>query len=120
MIIAERLTLLRENREIYQKELASYLKVSIGTVSNYEKGIHEPDLETVCRLADFYGVSTDYLLGRTSIPMPMARSAVERPDRLEGLLLDLSKLSDNNLLVLKLFETFLQRYELQVLRKKPS
>ncbi len=58
---------LRAERGIYQKELADYLKVSIGTISNYEQGIHNPDYETLCKLADYYEVSIDYLMGRTSI-----------------------------------------------------
>lgn len=56
---------LRVERGICQKEIASYLNVSIGTVSNYEKGVHCPDLSTICKLADYYNVTTDYLLGRT-------------------------------------------------------
>lgn len=58
---------LRAEKGIYQKELADYLKVSIGTVSNYEQGIHNPDFDTLCSIADFYEVSLDYLLGRTDI-----------------------------------------------------
>lgn len=55
----------REERGIYQKELAAHLSVSVGTVSNYEKGVHAPDPETLCKLAKYYNVSTDFLLGRT-------------------------------------------------------
>lgn len=58
---------LRAEKGIYQKELADYLKVSIGTISNYEQGIHNPDFDTLCKIADFYEVSLDYLLGRTNI-----------------------------------------------------
>lgn len=58
---------LRNEKGVYQKELADYLKVSIGTISNYEQGIHNPDFETLCKLADFYDVSLDYMLGRTEI-----------------------------------------------------
>lgn len=56
---------LRSERGVYQKELAVYLNVSIGTISNYEKGVHYPDLVTLGKLADFFGVTTDFLLGRT-------------------------------------------------------
>lgn len=59
------ITELRNEKGLYQKELAAHLKVSTGTISNYEKGHHAPDLETLCRIADFFGVTTDYLLGRT-------------------------------------------------------
>lgn len=65
MNIATILSQLREERELYQKELAAYLNVSVGTISNYEKNIHQPDLDTLVKLANFYGVTTDYLLGLT-------------------------------------------------------
>ncbi len=58
---------LRAEKGVYQKELADYLNVSIGTISNYEQGIHNPDFDTLVRLADFYDVSVDYMLGRTEI-----------------------------------------------------
>ncbi len=66
MNIGETITRLRFEKGIYQKELASYLNLSVGTISNYEQGIHYPDLNTLCKIADFFGVTTDYLLGRTS------------------------------------------------------
>lgn len=56
---------LRKERGYLQKEVADYLNVTVATVSNYEKDIHAPDLDTLVRLADFYDVSTDYLLQRT-------------------------------------------------------
>lgn len=62
----EILTSLREERGIYQKELAAILKVSVGTVSNYENNIHFPDQEALLQLANYFGVTVDYLLGRTS------------------------------------------------------
>ena len=62
----EILTSLREERGIYQKELAAILKVSVGTISNYENNIHFPDQEALLHLADYFGVTVDYLLGRTS------------------------------------------------------
>ena len=57
---------LRKERDIGQKEIAAYLKVSIGTISNYENNVHSPDLAMLCRLADYFDVTTDYLLGRTA------------------------------------------------------
>ena len=59
---------LREERGIYQKELASYLNVSISTISNYENGVHFPDFELLSLIADFFGVTADYLIGRTKFP----------------------------------------------------
>jgi transcriptional regulator with XRE-family HTH domain len=62
---------LREERGIPQKELASQLNISISTVSNYENGVHCPDFKMLCRLADYFDVTTDYLLGRTKYPSPL-------------------------------------------------
>ena len=59
---------LRKERGIGQKELATALNYSIGTVSNYENGVHSPNLATLSALADYYGVTTDYLLGRVEHP----------------------------------------------------
>lgn len=71
MDFGELLYQLRTEQGYYQKELASYLNVSIGTVSNYEKGIHYPDLSTLVKIADFFHVSTDYLLQRTNLTFSM-------------------------------------------------
>ncbi len=59
------LTLLRKERGITQKEAAASLGVSQALLSHYEKGIRECGLDFVVRAADFYGVSCDYLLGRS-------------------------------------------------------
>lgn len=65
MEVGEILAELRKERNLGQKELAAYLSLSTGTISNYENGVHSPDLHTLCRLADYFGVTTDYLLNRT-------------------------------------------------------
>lgn len=65
MEIGEILAELRKERNLGQKELAAYLSLSTGTISNYENGVHFPDLHTLCKLADYFGVTTDYLLNRT-------------------------------------------------------
>lgn len=59
------LAILRKEKGVLQKEVANYLNVTVATVSNYEKGVHAPDLNTLIMLADFFDVSTDYLLQRT-------------------------------------------------------
>lgn len=60
------LTQLRKEKDIGQKEVATHMKVSVSTISNYENDVHSPDFAMLCRLADYYGVTTDYLLGRTA------------------------------------------------------
>lgn len=51
---------LRKNRKITQQEIADRFGVTRGTVSNWELGRREPDLQTIEKLAEFYGVSLDY------------------------------------------------------------
>ncbi len=63
--LGEILTELCIEKDLSQKKLAKLLCLSIGTISNYENNVHAPDLNTLRKLADFYGVTTDYLLGRT-------------------------------------------------------
>ena len=60
------LTLLRKERGVSQKLVAAELGVSQALLSHYEKGIRECGLDFVVRAADYYGVSCDYLLGRTA------------------------------------------------------
>ena len=61
------ITLLRKERRITQKEAAAQLGISQALLSHYEKGIRECGLDFVVRVADFYGVSCDYLLARTDM-----------------------------------------------------
>ena len=58
------LTLLRKERGISQKEAAAKLGITQALLSHYEKGVRECGLDFVIAVADEYGVSTDYLLGR--------------------------------------------------------
>ena len=59
------LTLLRKERGISQKKASQELHISQALLSHYEKGIRECGLEFVVRVANYYHVSCDYLLGRT-------------------------------------------------------
>jgi Predicted transcriptional regulators len=74
------LTLLRKERGITQKEAAANLGISQALLSHYEKGIRECGLEFVVRAADFYGVSCDYLLGRSPDRTGMTLSVDDLPD----------------------------------------
>ena len=69
------LALLRKERGIPQKQAAADLGVSQALLSHYENGIRECGLDFVVRAADYYGVSCDYLLGRT--PTPGAAQKIE-------------------------------------------
>ena len=61
---------LREDKDLKQKEVADYLMCDQSLYSKYERGERPLPLEYANKLADYYGVSVDYLLGRTSIKIP--------------------------------------------------
>lgn len=61
---SERLISLRKEREMTQSDLAKVCKKQRSTVSGYETEGKEPDYELLCSMADYFGVTTDYLLGR--------------------------------------------------------
>ena len=64
------LSLLRRQKGLTQKEMGLCLNLSISAISSYEKDVHAPDLHMLCRLAEFFGVTTDYLLGRKKYRCP--------------------------------------------------
>ena len=72
--------LLRKERGITQKQAAEDLGVSQALLSHYEKGIRECGLDFVVRVADYYNVSCDYLLGRSAERNGMMLTADELPN----------------------------------------
>ena len=67
-MVFKNLRALREDRDLRQKELAAVLNVSQNTYSQYENGVIALTAEVLIKLADYYGVSVDYLLDRTDNP----------------------------------------------------
>ncbi|MEJ9210086.1 helix-turn-helix domain-containing protein [Bacillus smithii] len=65
-MIGDRLKKLRGKRS--QEEVAQKIGISRARLSHYETGRSDPDPEVIKKLADFYGVTTDYLLGKTDDP----------------------------------------------------
>lgn len=68
--LAERLTELRIDNSKTKEELSTYLGISQSSYNRYEAGNRTPDYDTLIKLAIFYHVTTDYLLGRDDIEMP--------------------------------------------------
>lgn len=64
-IFAERLKKLRKERNLRQSDVAKLLGIGVRTYQYYEGDDHRPDYEMLIALADFFDVSTDYLLGRS-------------------------------------------------------
>lgn len=63
-LFGERLREAREKRGLLQRELSKKSGVSEGMISQYERGMHEPNLFTLTLLVDALEISTDFLLGR--------------------------------------------------------
>ena len=61
---------LREDRDLTQKQVAAALLCDQSLYSKYERGERPLPLELTDKLADYYGVSVDYLLGRTNVKKP--------------------------------------------------
>ena len=56
---------LREDRDLKQKQIAEYLVCDQSLYSKYERGERPVPLDVIVKLADYYGVSVDYLIGRS-------------------------------------------------------
>ncbi len=63
--ICERLKELRKSNGLSQKQLADIIGTTNSSICDWERGRTEPPLETVVKIADYFEVSCDYLLGRT-------------------------------------------------------
>lgn len=68
MTFAERIVQLKTERNLLQKDIASAIGLSLRAYQYYEKGQKEPTLSVLVRLADFFSVSLDYLVGRSDNP----------------------------------------------------
>jgi len=64
MNLSIKLTELRKEVGVKQKDVANALHIAPNTLCQFEKGIAKPSIEVLCALADYYSVSLDYLLGR--------------------------------------------------------
>ena len=68
-----RLKDMREDRDITQKEIAEFLHIKQNTYSQYEIGVVNYPLDAVVKLAEYYNVSVDYLVGLTDEDIPYPR-----------------------------------------------
>ena len=62
-----RLKELRESKRLTQKEVAEIIGYSEISYARYEKGEREPDITTLCKLAEYFNVTVDYLIGRDNL-----------------------------------------------------
>jgi transcriptional regulator with XRE-family HTH domain len=102
--LGKRIATLREEKGYSQAELAKFLSLSQSAIAMYEKDNRNPDPEIINRIASFFDVSTDYLLGRTDERRP-AEKVIEEA------------ISDDAEL-LEFFQDLKQRDDLQLLFKQ--
>ncbi|MBS7301142.1 MAG: helix-turn-helix transcriptional regulator [Eubacteriales bacterium] len=81
-MFAENLKKLRKEKGLSQEEMAAKLNVVSRTYGSWERNEREPDFSTLCKIADFFGVSTDYILGR--VPMDVEIKKETPPELPEG------------------------------------
>lgn len=96
--LGDRLAELRQDRQLRQKDIADYLHVSSGTISNYECGNHLPDIVTLTKLAHYFNVPLDYLVGDIPSRIPLSYFAGNYVDNtsFSEILDQMSQLSNNN------------------------
>lgn len=74
---------LRNKSNLTQRQVAEAVGIGLQAYSYYEKGERQPQFQTLCKLADFFDVTVDELLGRTTEPQLFDNARVERPEILE-------------------------------------
>ena len=73
-VLPKRLKKCRENTGLPQIKVAIYCDITERSYQNYELGLREPKVSILMRIARFYGVSIDYLVGLTDDPAPYPRA----------------------------------------------
>jgi transcriptional regulator with XRE-family HTH domain len=102
-----RLKQIRKERGVKQTTLCAALGIAQSTLSSWENSIYEPDQNTTLKLADYFGVTVDYLLGRDEpslTPTPAPTDNTITAERLRALGIDtdgLDNLSDEQLSVIR-------------------
>lgn len=72
-----RLEQLRKEKGLSQEELAIQTNLTQQRISSYEKEKREPDIDTLNQLADYFGCSIDYLIGKSDIRTPIDLSQIQ-------------------------------------------
>ncbi len=93
-MLGERLNKLRRNKGLTLKELGDILNLGESTLSMYENDKRSPDYETLKRIADFFDVSLDYLLGRKDTDIETIAAHHEGDEWTEAELADIEKFKE--------------------------
>lgn len=68
MTFPERIVEIKKSRNLLQKDIAEAIDITVRNYQRYEKGEQQPTLPILVRLADYFNVSLDYLVGRSDDP----------------------------------------------------
>ncbi|MEK4695567.1 helix-turn-helix domain-containing protein [Bacillus sp. FSL M8-0063] len=93
-MIGEKIKELRKNSKITQEQLGNAIGVSKMAISYFEKGKKSPGRESIEKIADYFGVTTDYLLGRSTddrLTEEQDKNATEIGKKIENLITKLSE-----------------------------
>ncbi|WP_449240556.1 helix-turn-helix domain-containing protein [Desulfoscipio gibsoniae] len=101
---SERIKLLREEKNLRQEDLGKILGVGKTTISQYENGVRKPDSDMLQKIANYFCVSVDYILGRTDVR--------ESPEKIVELSLQ------DDLELLEFWSELKKRKDLQLLFKQ--
>lgn len=82
-IYENRIRALREDRDLRQMDVSIATGIDQKTLSNYETGKTNPDSYSIMRLAEFFGVSTDYLLGYSKFNIKSNGDIASRLEKIE-------------------------------------
>lgn len=86
-----RIKALREDRDLRQVDLAEATGIDQRTISNYETGKSNPDSFALIKIADFFGVSIDYLVGRVNYNLYTVDNRKELIEQIESMLMALKQ-----------------------------
>lgn len=79
-MLSTRLKELRKKNGITQIDFAKAFNISTGTIGNWETGAREPDTQTLLKIANYFGVTVDYLLGESDTPDKPSKTTVDESD----------------------------------------
>lgn len=101
-MLGERLTRLRKSRKLTQQQVADMLHLSRGTYAQYEIDRRVPEYATLEKLADFFEVSIDYLVGREGVTQSEADEFKDMYQKLP---------EDEKKVIMGMMELILKKYE---------
>lgn len=111
---------MREQRNIRQKDIADYLEITQQAYQRYEAGTSEPSGDLLCKLADYFQVTTDYLLGRAPQLDPMKLLIAQGDTSPEALVKQFASLpEEGQALMLAVVRALKETHEIRYAKKKP-